>query len=153
MDELKQDVADVETTEAAEEKKVEELEQETVEVAETEETVETVEETEEESVEVEETEESVEADEETESEEVPSDDPMSRDEFARIKEEFGAEIAAETLLSGGDYSTALAAHAVKLADENKALREQVAEMSENKGGTPAKVSAAKDKAKLFNTGK
>ena len=85
----------------------------------------------------------------------PEAKPLSRDEFVKIVDEFGAEIAAQTVRDGGDYSSAL-----KLAfDAGKAeavtLRGRVAELESKtkSGGQAVPVTEAKPKAKLFNTGK
>ena len=72
---------------------------------------------------------------------------MSREEFKQIKDEFGAEIAADTFANGGNYQTALKAAYDKTKAENEVL-------SASDGGTPATVATAKnEKGCLFNTGK
>jgi hypothetical protein len=88
-------------------------------------------------------------------ESAPEVKPLSRDEFVKIVDEFGADIAAQTVRDGGDYSSAL-----KLAfDASKAeavtLRGRVAELESKtkSGGQAVPVTEAKLKAKLFNTGK
>ena len=85
----------------------------------------------------------------------PEAKPLTREEFVKIVDEFGAEIAAQTVRDGGDYSSAL-----RLAyDASKAdavtLRGRVAELEAKtkSGGQAVPVSADKPKSKLFNTGK
>ena len=76
---------------------------------------------------------------------------LSRDEFAKIAQEFGNDIAVKTALEGGDYGTALKAAYDALKAEVAQLRATVAA---GNGGTPAKVVAApKNEGKLFKTGK
>ena len=77
---------------------------------------------------------------------------LSREEFARIASEFGNDIAVQTVLSGGDYSTALKAFADSLKSENGELRERVEKLSATKTGRPAKVSQADDAGSLFKVG-
>lgn len=74
---------------------------------------------------------------------------LSRDEFKKIVDEFGAEIAAQTVLNGGSYTDALSASHAALKAENEELRVKVAEFEKNKGAVPAKVVPAKQKASLF----
>lgn len=77
---------------------------------------------------------------------------LTREEFTKIADEFGAEIATKTVRDGGDYSTALRAYADGLKADNDKLRERVAELEAIKvGGTPAKVAAVKKSAELFKT--
>jgi hypothetical protein len=106
--------------------------------------------------EVVESDEAVEGSEELEASEVaestPVEEPepvesLSREEFVRIADEFGAEIAAQTVKDGGDYYSALAAHAKAVSDENELLKAKVAELSEVKAGQPAKVTAAPERTK------
>lgn len=89
--------------------------------------------------------------------EVKKDDKpqMSREEFVRIADEFGNDIAVQTVKDGGDYHAALAAYAKQQKDENAKLRARVAELESAGAGTPAKVTAvpAKEKASLFNSEK
>lgn len=76
---------------------------------------------------------------------------LSREEFTRIADEFGAEIAVQTVRDGGDYQTALkSAH-----DALKAEVTELRKAAQLGNGTPAKVVEATDpkKYKLFNTGK
>jgi len=85
----------------------------------------------------------------------PEAKPLSRDEFVRIVDEFGAEIAAQTVRDGGDYSTALRLAYDASKAESKTLRGRVAELEAKtkSGGQAVPVSADKPKPKLFNTGK
>lgn len=89
--------------------------------------------------------------------EVVEDEPeqLSREEFLRVVEEFGSEIAAQTVKDGGSYATALKASHDALKADNEALNAKVTELSESKGGRPAKVVRESDtkSGKLFNTGK
>jgi len=85
----------------------------------------------------------------------PEAAPLSREEFTKIADEFGAEIAVQTVRDGGNYATAL-----RLAyDASKAevvtLRGCVAalEAKPKSGGQAVPVTVAKPQAKLFNTGK
>ena len=90
---------------------------------------------------------------EAEAEAPEEDAALSRAEFTRIADEFGAEIAAQTVRDGGDYSTALRAYADSLAAENETLRGRVAELESLTGTKPVKVVEKKEKASLFNSGK
>ena len=77
---------------------------------------------------------------------------MSREEFARIHAEFGAEIAGQVMCDGGDYAAAQALHVAAVKEENAQLKAKLAEG--NTAGTAAAVAAAAGKSKkLFNTGK
>jgi len=79
---------------------------------------------------------------------------LSREDFLRIDEEFGSDIAAKTVRDGGDYVSALRTSHDALKDENKVLREKIAAFeTKTDGGTPAVVTEATKKAALFNTGK
>tara|TARA_R110000822_G_scaffold173914_1_gene313489 strand:+ start:4596 stop:5741 length:1146 start_codon:yes stop_codon:yes gene_type:complete len=77
-----------------------------------------------------------------------SESSLSVDDFKKIVEEFGSDIAAQTVLSGGTYIDALKASHEALKADNAALREGSA-ASEETGGTPAKVIAASTKKPLF----
>lgn len=82
---------------------------------------------------------------EPEDETPPEEEPaeaMSREEFTRIADEFGAEIAAQTMKDGGNYESALNASHDALKADNEALRKQVAELESTGTGKPAKVTAA-----------
>ena len=97
--------------------------------------------------------ESLEAEEtETQPEEKPAE--LSREDFLRITDQFGAEIAAQTVRDGGSYESALRLHADNLQGENESLREEIAALKADHSGTPAKVIAEKPKKEaLFKTGK
>jgi len=93
--------------------------------------------------------------EQKQAEPAPESKLLTRDEFVKIVDEFGAEIAAQTVRGGGDYYSAL-----RLAyDASKAeaitLRGRVAELeaTSKSGGQAVPVSADRPKPKLFNTGK
>jgi hypothetical protein len=79
---------------------------------------------------------------------------LSREEFTRIADEFGSDIAVQTVRDGGNYETAL-----KLAYEAEkgaraAAEQELAEFRASAVGAPAPVSdASKEKQSLFNTGK
>jgi hypothetical protein len=73
---------------------------------------------------------------------------LSRDEFTRIADEFGAEIAVQTVKDGGDYHSALTAHAASLKAEVVELKARIVELEADKG-TPAVVTEAKEKTSLF----
>jgi len=120
------------------------------------EVVETVEaETVEEEVEVET--ESVETEEEAEVEAdvvEEKDAEFSAVEFAKIVDEFGAEVAAETVKAGADYSFALKLHADSLKAENETLTARVTELEAGSTGTPANVGGVvKKSVSLFNSTK
>jgi len=85
----------------------------------------------------------------------PESKPLSREEFVKIVDEFGADIAAQTVRDGGDYFTALRLAYVAGKKENDTLRGRVAELEAKtkSGGQAVPVSADKPKPKLFNTGK
>lgn len=79
-------------------------------------------------------------------------------EFVRIVTAFGNDVAAQTVLDGGTYETALDLHAAKLAAENAKQAERIVELesAQNGGGKPAAVTEAaeaKEKTGLFKTGK
>ena len=76
-----------------------------------------------------------------------------REQFKRMKEDFGAEIASEVFESGGTYADALRVAYDRVSEENKSLKEQI-ESSKPEGGKPAGFSAASEPPKsLFKTGK
>ena len=85
----------------------------------------------------------------------PEAKPLSREEFVKIVDEFGAEIAAQTVRNGGDYASALRLAYDASKAEGVTLRGRVAELEAKtkSGGQAVPVSADKAKPKLFNTGK
>lgn len=89
-------------------------------------------------------------------EELKAEEPeqLSRDEFTRIADEFGSDIAVQTVKDGGDYNTALAAYAAGLKADNESLREEIAQLKSSASGRPAKVTGSKRESKsLFKTSK
>jgi len=82
------------------------------------------------------------------------DSQFSRNEFNRITDEFGAEVAAQTVKDGGDYGTALELHAKQLAEKNSKQAERIVELeAAQTGGKPAAAGEAKETKGLFNTKK
>lgn len=89
-----------------------------------------------------------EAEEDPAEEDAPAE--LSRDEFCRIVDEFGAEIAAQTVKNGGDYNTALKAFADAQTQELTKARERIAELeAAQSSGRPAKVNEMKDTKPLI----
>lgn len=92
-------------------------------------------------------------------EELADDEPESFDraEFVRISDEFGADIACQTVREGGDYEAALALSNEALKAENAALKERNEELTAKSGkvfgGEAAKVTEATEKKSLFKTQK
>ena len=79
---------------------------------------------------------------------------LSREEFLKIVDEFGADTAAQVVKDGGDYNTALKLAYSKEKTARLALESKCAEMSATKAGTPAPVAdATKTQSSLFKTGK
>lgn len=87
--------------------------------------------------------------------EVEQKPELSRSEFLRIVDEFGADIAAQTVKDGGDYGAALKLAFDKRGEEIAALAKQCSEMKSTRAGAPVPVEDAtkQDKARLFKTGK
>jgi hypothetical protein len=85
----------------------------------------------------------------------PEAEPLSRDEFVKIVDEFGAEIAAQTVRDGGDYSTALRLAYDASKAERMALRGRVAELEAKAGssGRPVPVTEHKEIKPLFSISK
>lgn len=84
----------------------------------------------------------------------PKAKELSREEFARIADKFGDAIAAKVMRDGGDYQTAQGMAFDALAEENKTLRAQLAELSKQPAnGSPVTMTNAKSRPKLFNTEK
>ena len=80
---------------------------------------------------------------------------LSREEFVKIKEEFGADIASKVMCEGGDYSVAVKFAYDAMKDERDALAEKVSEKASALFGTsvPAVDVPKKEKTGLFSTGK
>jgi hypothetical protein len=78
---------------------------------------------------------------------------MTREEFAQIADEFGNDVAAQTMKDGGNYESALKLAYDGVKVELDKLKAQFSQTGTN--GTPVPVSEAKDKknSKLFNSGK
>ena len=75
-------------------------------------------------------------------------------EFAKIVDEFGAEIAAETVKASGDHSFALKLHAEALKAENEVLAARVVELEAGSIGIPAAVGGVIKKTEsLFKSSK
>lgn len=146
----KQESVEVAAT-AVEEPKAEELEnQETVEET----PVEAKEDEAKEAVEAD----AVEADEKSEVEEKVEEikPEMSRDEFLKIVEEFGNDIAIQIVRDGGDYQKAIKLAYDATMKKNMELSEKLKEMEMSKTGTPIKVVDAPKNDKptsLFKIGK
>ena len=119
----------------------EEVVEEAVETVETEE-VEEVVETPVETAEVEEL---------TEKENAPTE--LSREEYLRIANEFGADVALETVKTGGDYNSAILSAYNAEKSGNVELRTQIEKLSADSNGTPAPVVVEKETKSLFKTGK
>jgi outer membrane biosynthesis protein TonB len=89
-------------------------------------------------------------------EEEPIMPELSREEFTRIADRFGNDIAVRCMREGKDFSTALTWHVEALETENKSLKEKVSVLSATSSttGKPVAMCATvKPQAKLFNTGK
>ena len=69
---------------------------------------------------------------------------LSREEFTRIADRFGNDIAVRCMREGKDFSTALTWHVEALESENKSLKEKVGVLSETSSttGKPVAMSAA-----------
>lgn len=80
---------------------------------------------------------------------------LSREEFIKIKTEFGDSIAAKIMCDGGDYNTALKMAYETAKAEAAAMKSKIDELSATGKGQPVKMveAAKKEKSKLFNTGK
>lgn len=80
---------------------------------------------------------------------------LSREEFIKIKTEFGDSIAAKIMCDGGDYNTALKMAYETAKAEAAAMKSKIDELSATGNGQPVKMveAAKKEKSKLFNTGK
>jgi hypothetical protein len=80
---------------------------------------------------------------------------LSRADFLRIVDEFGADIAAQTVKDGGDYAAALKLAFDKRGERIAALEKQCSEHKATRAGSPVPVENMKtqEKASLFKTGK
>jgi outer membrane biosynthesis protein TonB len=69
---------------------------------------------------------------------------LSREEFTRIADRFGNDIAVRCMREGKDFSTALTWHVEALESENKSLKEKVGVLSASSSttGKPVAMSAA-----------
>jgi len=74
---------------------------------------------------------------------------LARDEFTRIADEFGADIAVQTARDGGTYEDARELHYKALDEENATLRARVAELEGAEGATPAAVTEEKKAKSVF----
>jgi len=86
----------------------------------------------------------------------PPKPQLSREEFTQIADKFGDVIASKVMRDGGDFSTAMAMAFDVAQTENEKLRAKLAELNQQPtNGTPVEMTSvpAKDKGKLFNTGK
>lgn len=82
----------------------------------------------------------------------PEDKPTeasndNRVEFSRMRDEFGAEIAAEVFANGGDFNAALQLAYSRVKAENEELKAKVAD---GRGGQPAAFKAQDKKTKSFS---
>jgi hypothetical protein len=75
---------------------------------------------------------------------------LSREEFTRIADRFGNDIAAQIVRDGGDYQNAMELHLEALEAANKELRERVTELSQAKvsGGAVPVTDKTKTKNSL-----
>jgi len=91
--------------------------------------------------------------EQAQEEEQPAE--LSRAEFCQIVDEFGAEIAAQTVKDGGNYAAALKLAYTQAREKITALEKQCSEMKATRSGAPVPVEDAMkhEKKSLFNTGK
>ena len=80
---------------------------------------------------------------------------MSRKEFCQIVDEFGADIAAQTVKDGGNYASALKLAYSKAQEQIKSLEKQCSEMKATRSGTPVPVEDATkhENKSLFKTRK
>lgn len=80
---------------------------------------------------------------------------LSREEFTRIADRFGNDIAVRCMREGGTFETALAWHVEAIEKENAELKKQVSSFTTapSAGKAVPMVGAKAQPAKLFNTGK
>jgi hypothetical protein len=76
---------------------------------------------------------------------------LSRDEFIKIADKYGDDIAVKCVRTGGSFATATDMYLVKLESENKTLRSKADAQVVQSGGTPAAVVAVQKPVALFNT--
>ena len=74
---------------------------------------------------------------------------LSREEYLRIADEFGADVALETVKAGGDYNSALLSAYNAEKSGNVELRSQIEKLSANSTGKPAPVAVEVKKKSLF----
>ena len=87
--------------------------------------------------------------EEVEEPEETETDELGREEFCRIVDMFGADIAAQTVKDGGNYQTALEMAYTKAKQNNDDLTEQVKALHHGGTGAPVPVSQASTKTPLI----
>lgn len=75
--------------------------------------------------------------------------PDARDEFKRMKADFGAELAAEVFAEGLGYAECKDRHFARIADENKRLKEMLANEA-RASGSPAAFIANPGESKVIN---
>ncbi|HUU94557.1 MAG TPA: hypothetical protein VM487_02370, partial [Phycisphaerae bacterium] len=93
---------------------------------------------------------------ETEEQEATPAPALSREEFAKIADQFGADIAVKVMRDGGDYESAMKLAYDAAKEENAQLRTELTEAKRQTNGKPVRVVAAPadgKKTSLFNTGK
>lgn len=78
---------------------------------------------------------------------------LSRDEFVRIADKFGSEIAVKVVRDGGDYVSAMEMAYQSKCEENEKLVKELAVKNERTNGTPVVMTDAKPKSGLFKTEK
>jgi len=86
----------------------------------------------------------------------PPKPQLSREDFTKIADKFGDAVASKVMRDGGDFSTAMAMAFDVAQTENEKLRAKLAELNQQpSNGTPVAMTSvpAKDKGKLFHTGK
>lgn len=78
---------------------------------------------------------------------------LSADEFIRIADKFGNDIAAQIVRDGGDYAKALELHADSLATKLATAEAQLAEATMKSAGSPVRVSERREVKPMFNVKK
>ena len=94
-------------------------------------------------------EETVEGSAEEKPEELSEIKELSKDEFLKIADEFGADVALETVKTGGDYNSALLSAYNAEKSGNVELRTQIEKLSASSNGSPAPVVVKTEKKSLF----